>query len=77
MYDYLAKVILLGPSGAGKSCVLHRFVKNECTAATSDLNLLHTLISPELDSRLANTPCTYRESAIVANDRCRILLENR
>ncbi|KAJ5109785.1 Ras-related protein RABA1b [Penicillium argentinense] len=33
MYDYLAKVILLGPSGAGKSCVLHRFVKNECTHA--------------------------------------------
>ncbi|KAJ5326132.1 Small GTPase superfamily Ras type, partial [Penicillium brevicompactum] len=31
MYDYLAKIILLGPSGAGKSCVLHRFVKEECT----------------------------------------------
>ena len=31
MYDYLAKVILLGPSGTGKSCLLHRFVKNECT----------------------------------------------
>jgi GTPase SAR1 family protein len=36
MYDYLAKVILLGPSGAGKSCVLHRFVKDECTAPNPD-----------------------------------------
>ena len=35
MYDYLAKVILLGPSGSGKSCLLHRFIKGEWRALTS------------------------------------------
>ncbi|KAK5001349.1 GTPase Ypt4, partial [Cryomyces antarcticus] len=35
MYDYLAKIILLGPSGCGKSCLLHRFVKNEWRALSS------------------------------------------
>nr|POE52323.1 gtp-binding protein ypt4 [Quercus suber] len=35
MYDYLAKIILLGPSGCGKSCLLHRFVKGEWRALSS------------------------------------------
>ncbi|KAI9788835.1 MAG: hypothetical protein M1833_002801, partial [Piccolia ochrophora] len=35
MYDYLAKIVLLGPSGAGKSCLLHRFVKDECSQPLS------------------------------------------
>ncbi|KAI8933761.1 hypothetical protein NX059_009474 [Plenodomus lindquistii] len=35
MYDYLAKIVLLGPSGAGKSCLLHRFVKSEWRALSS------------------------------------------
>jgi GTPase SAR1 family protein len=67
MYDYLAKIILLGPSGAGKSCILHRFVKNECTVSLPHMPLLTYSSRKKLSSRLQIEIETYTDKVLRAH----------
>ena len=83
MYDYLAKIILLGPSGAGKSCILHRFVKNECTVSPPHMSLLHLSSRKKWSSRLeietdtaTNADKVLRAHPLLPNHRRRVLVES-
>lgn len=69
---------------AHRSCVLHRFVKDECTVWNSWLSFFRLFFSKRprffsswMASSLITHRCACRESAVIANHRGGVFLENR